>query len=277
MRVSTVALLFALSAGALGAGCEGQDDPPASSPQTATAVLDLSAGTSAENFYDLPFPSDLRLEDGRPVLTGFPNAEANPLVAGLMEIGADRNGWSTIQAAHFRFDGPLAELAPSDVLPADPSAPVWLIDVDPDSPARGTLFPTTAATIPTDAYTPDHLLGLAAAPGIVLVAGRRYAYVVTSGVLTADGLPTEPAPALEQLRTGGAEADAVELYAPLWETLEQTGLDANRVVNATVFRVGDVVADTAALTDRVREAVDVTIDDLGVDPDDGADHERFCE
>ena len=46
---------------------------------------------------------------------------------------------------------------------------------------------------------------------------------------------------------------------------------------ATVFTTGDEVARLRALSDAVLAAETVTIEDLALDPGDGADHERYCE
>ncbi|HZO13992.1 MAG TPA: hypothetical protein VFB62_12060, partial [Polyangiaceae bacterium] len=66
-----------------------------------SAVFDLNADLGAA-FYDLPYPSDLRLSaSGGPDLTGM------PVSAGLAEtmLGAaqDRPGFPMIPAAYFRF------------------------------------------------------------------------------------------------------------------------------------------------------------------------------
>jgi hypothetical protein len=89
------------------------------------------------------------------------------------------------------------------------------------------------------------------------------------------------APAIADLAAGrvpdGAGGAAVAaMQAPLWQTLDQLGVDRSQVAAATVFTTADVVADLAAMSDGVLDRYDLTIDGLHVDPDDG-DHARYCE
>jgi hypothetical protein len=55
--------------------------------------------------------------------------------------------------------------------------------------------------------------------------------------------------------------------APLWETLATIGVDKSTVAAATVFTTGDVVADTAALGDKVLAAHQPSITDLALEAD----------
>lgn len=76
--------------------------------------------------------------------------------------------------AFFRFKGAIKPRTEDQLIPADPSSPILLIDVDKSSPDRGKLIPTIANTPAADGmYVPDNLLAVSAYPGIVLHAGRR--------------------------------------------------------------------------------------------------------
>jgi hypothetical protein len=245
-------------------------------------ALDLDWAADGQ-FYDFPYPSDLRLTaEGKPDLTGFINGEDNPLVIGLLGIAAERPGWPTVPVGYFRFSAALSpHEATTRILPG-PEAPVWLVDVDEDSPDRGRAFPVIVTTPPPDAYVPDNLLAVASERGFVLHPNRSYAFVVTDALLDADGVPVAPSETIRALVEGSTPAgelgaEAAASYAPLWPALEMAGLASDRVVAATVFTTGDVVAELSALGDAVRAAYDLSIDDLQVDPDDGADHPRFCE
>ena len=248
------------------------------------AVMNLDADTAqAAAFFDLPYPSDLRLDAaGRPDLRGFPNPGEVELVEQLRRLALDRPGFPVVPVAYFRFTGPLAARRPTDLIPAATDAPVLLIDVDPASPDRGALTPTVAFTHPADQYVPANLLAVAARPGFVLHGGRRYAFVILRSLGDADGGRLGVAGALRSLAAGKTPAGAAGpaargLYAPLFETLASIGVPAGEVAAATVFTTGDVVADLADLSTRVRDAHAVTVRDLAVDPDDGAAHERYCE
>lgn len=249
----------------------------------ARALFDLDADTAqSTHFYDLPFPSDLRrTAAGGPDYTGMPIQAA--LVRTVIPAAQDRTGFPVIPVAYFRFDGPLAPRAVTDVIPAAATSPVLLVDVDPTSPERGRLIPTVAATLVDDGYTPENVLAVAPFPGFVLHGARRYAFVLTGGLHDASDRPVEPSAALAELRagrtpTGSRAPAAAALYAPLWETLRAASIDPATVVAATVFTTGDVVAETARLGDRVVERFDVTVDGLALAPgDDAASHPRFCE
>jgi hypothetical protein len=261
---------------ALACGCA--DDEASST----TALYELDADL-ATAFYDFPYPSDLRLAaSGGPDLSGFLNPEDNVLVDGFLEIAGDRPGFPTVAVGYFRFSAPLAPHDADEALPGAAADPVLLIDVDPSSPTRGALIPTVAATLTADPYTPEHVLAIGARPGFILHPSRQYALVVTDALLDAAGAPVAASPGFAALRDEGTPEGArgpaaAASLEPLWPALELVGVPRRSVVAATVFTTGDVVAETAALGDRVRDAVDVTIEGLSLDPDDGATHPRFCE
>ncbi|HHH29490.1 MAG TPA: hypothetical protein ENK57_14245, partial [Polyangiaceae bacterium] len=280
-RCAAAAMLTVL--GATGCGGDGTTVEPPEAVGT-SSLFELDVDWAADRqFYDFPFPSDLRLDaNGYPNLDGFINDGDNFAVTGVLEIAPQRRGWATVPVGYFRFDAPLGELDITATIPPGPDAAVLLIDVDPDSPERGRAIPTIATTPPADDFVPDNLLAVAARQGFVLHPDRTYAFVVTDALLDAEGKPVVAPPAFAKLRDGGTPAGelgpaAANLYESLWPALQTAGVEASRVVAATVFTTGDVVQELADLGDLVRDAYDVTIEDLSVDPDDGADHPRFCE
>ncbi|MEC7525662.1 MAG: hypothetical protein VYE22_37615 [Myxococcota bacterium] len=264
--------------GAVDAGPDGGLEPASSAVRFS---LEGDVNTQ-ETFFEFPFPSDLRLaEDGTPDLTGYPNPRV-AIVDNLLPIAQDRPGWPTIPVGLFRFGAPLAPRAPGDHFPAAPESAVLLVDVDPDSPERGRLFPTIAETLPVDRYTGENLLGVAAFPGVVLPPDRTFAFVIRRSANDAEGAPLEVPEALTQLAAGetpsGAWGEAAAaLYAPMFETLDDLGVPRDEVAAATVFTTGDVVARLRALSEAVLDAHTVTVDGLALDPGDGATHERYCE
>jgi hypothetical protein len=248
-------------------------------------AFDLSADLAQPaSFWQLPFPSDLRLRaDGTPDLTGYPVKQGAELFENLRDAAQARPGWPVMPVAYFRFSRPLAPRALTDVIPAAADAPVLLVDVDPGSPERGKLVPTVAATLGNDDWSPDFLLAIAPRPGFVLVGGRRYAVVVRRGLGDAEGHDLGVPSALAALAAGKTPegtraAAAVELYAPLFATLAQPGLavPAGDVAAATVFTTGDVVADTAAMSNGLLARDHAQIGALTLDPDDGV-HPGYCE
>ncbi|MEM9188460.1 MAG: hypothetical protein AAGF12_04765 [Myxococcota bacterium] len=248
----------------------------------ATASFDLGGSVSTqETFFDFPFPSDLRLtESGTPNLEGYPNPGALPLVGDLIKVAAARRGWASVPVAYFRFSAPVATLDESAVIAPTNDAPAMLIDIDPDSNQRGTLIPLVGLDLKNDPYARENLLALAPRPGFILHPERSYAFVVMRSLGDAAGEPLGVPEALTQLVAGETPdgawgADALALYAPLFETLTTAGIDTSEVAAATVFTTGDVVADLYDLSNRILAAEDVTIDGLTLDGD--GDHERYCE
>jgi hypothetical protein len=244
--------------------------------------FDLSGSVAAqETFYNLPFPSDLRVVDGRPDLEGYPNPSNIVLLEDLVPGAEGRTGFSTTTASYFRFSAPLAARVETDVIAADVASPILLLDIDPESPERGRLIPTVARTLVDDDYVPANTLAVAPRPGFILGAGRTYATLVMRSALDARGEVLDVAEELAALRRDSAPEgawgeQALELYRPLWETLDTLAIDRNSVAAATVFTTGDVVADLASTTESLRAQYSVTLGTMQVDPDDG-DHERFCE
>jgi len=274
--------IWAAMAASVAMGCS--DEPAEPEAARAVAYFELSADLGdAERFFDFPYPSDLRLaEDGTIDLQGFPNPADVHLIDNLLPVAQDRPGFPQVPVAYLRFSGPLGPHEPTQVIPPGADAPVLVIDIDAESPERGQAMPAVAVVLPPDIYVPDHLLAVAPRPGFVLAPRRSYAVVATTALRDAQGRPTEPAEPFRVLRAGGVPSGAMgqaaaELYAPLWPALEMAGVAPSAVVTATVFTTSDAPRELSELSDAVREEFSVDIDDLALDPDDGAEHERFCE
>ncbi|MEO7329209.1 MAG: hypothetical protein ABI193_11565 [Minicystis sp.] len=248
------------------------------------ASLDFSADLgNPDHFYDAPYPSDLRLTPaGTPDLSGLPiPSAAEKLVVSLKKIAGERRGFPVISVGYFHFDGPIAASEIAEVIPASFDSKLVLVDVDPASPERGKLVPTVASALLADGYLPDDVLAVAARPGFVLHPSRQYAYVVFRAYGDAAGKPLGVSETMAALARGeapsGPKGEALRaLYAPLFETLRQAGVDPTRVAAATVFTTGDVVKDTFALSEKVVAKTSVTIDALTVNDADGV-HPGYCE
>ncbi|MCP4444421.1 MAG: hypothetical protein GY811_03630 [Myxococcales bacterium] len=260
-------------------GCGNSATEPVSDTKV---VFDLAADTRFEgSFFDVPFPSDARLLDGRPDLAGYPNPGDIKLLSDLVPLGEGRNGFSTNMASFFQFTGALSPRVETDVIAAEAASPILLIDVDPDSSERGRLIPTVARTLVKDDYVPENVLAVAPRPGFILSGERTYAMVIMKSLGDAAGEELGVSDVIRTLAAGdvpdGSEGETYsELYQPLWETLTMLSIDSADVAAATVYTTGDVVAELAELSDQMRGEYSVTIDGLEVDADDG-DHERFCE
>jgi hypothetical protein len=241
-------------------------------------MFDASADfISSDHFFDFPWPSDLRLSaSGAPDLTGVANPTLSQVFEGLRKIAQQRAGFPVVPVAWFRFTADLAPRAPMDVIAADPSSPILLVDVDPASSTRGKLLPTIAETIASDTYVPDGVLAVGPRPGVVLEPKHRYAYVVLRSANDANGAALGVAPALATALAGGSDPVAA-LYAVVPPALKAAGVDASQVAAATVFTTGDVVRDLSDLSTKVLGVYTVDLTNVAVDPVVQDGNARFCE
>ena len=270
-------------------GCSSTDtkpvpDPPPEPGAGTQISLDFAADLAVQSsFYDMPYPSDLRLNArGGPDLTGFPFPGTYEVFDGVRKVAMDQPGFPVIPVAYFKSSAELPALDEGKVIAADKASPILLIDVDEASSERGKLFPVVATTPPQDNYVRVTLLATAPRPGIVLHPKRKYAFVVMKSLKDAAGKELGAPAALTLLEAGKAPegakgAMAKDLYASLWTTLPMAGVDVKNVAGATIFTTGDVVAELALLSTKLTAKYTVTIDNLAVDPDDGATHDGYCE
>ncbi len=243
-------------------------------------AFDLQADlTQPDQFFDFPYPSDMRLTStGAPDVRGFPNNLNLAMIAGMQRLVAERRGFPMMPVGYFKFDKPISARHFTDVLPAATNAPIMLIDVDAMSQERGKLFPVVGETPGADRYVPDNLLAVAARPGFVLRPNHQYAFVVMASL--ESGVVSRAPKELMALDDAAAPASdpalkAWKLYQPLWTTLRQLSIDTTRVIAATVFTTGDPVQDTADLSAKVAAAHTITISALQVRVD--GNQPRNCE
>lgn len=233
----------------LALGCDGEVVPDddagvdAGTVPTPAVVFDLGG-----EFFDAPYPSDLRTDaNGHPDLTGF------PVRRGLVDDGAslveeERPGFSPITGVYFRFAGPLsATIDPDPAARTSEDSPIWLVDVDPDSPERGRLMPAYV-TFYEDASRiwPGNVLAVRAVPGQHLHPGRRYAVAIRASLDPA----IERSEAFEALKTD-ASGEVGAHYDELFTILEELGLPREEIVNATMFTVSDPLVEMEMARDYV--------------------------
>lgn len=215
-------------------------------------------------------------------MAGFPNNLGLSLIENLRKEAEGRRAFPQMSIAQMHFSASITPQDSTKVIAADKTSPILLIDIDEASPERGRLFPTVAVTPPPDRYVTDGHLSIAARPGFVLHESRKYAYVVMRSLKDANGKDLDVPASFEALHaleapSGDAELKAWKLYEPLWPTLRQLSIDPEQVAAATVFTTGDVVQELADLSTALKAKYKVTITDLVVNPDGGAQHDRFCE
>ena len=206
--------------------------------------------STEETFYDLPFPNDLRRRaDGTLDLAAFPS---NSLLLDQVRAGAETyDGFSTNGAIFVKLDGQLdPDSLPDPAASMTEDASVYLVDVDPDSPARGERIPVVVKFIADGALTigRDYLVARPY-PGFPLSGGTTYALVVTTRVQSADGVGLSTAPGFSKLTDPA--------YQPLFDYLaEPGGDDKDDVAVATVFTTQNAIAVARAIQKAVMAAED---------------------
>jgi hypothetical protein len=251
---------------------------PGPAPTGVRAYFELGA-----SFYDFPWPSDLRFDpDGTISAEQLPDGPGQALYLNLRAIAGELRGFSQVPVIWIRFDGAVAPPDPDTVIAPSVTLGAFLINVEAESDGYLELVPITARALDEDAYTDAGVLALAPLRGAILRPATRYALVVRRAWGDAEGADLGVPEPLWQLAHGrlpasGWTEQSAATFRPLWEALDALGVPRDEVAAATVFTTGNVVADLADLSERVRAAHDAELGALAVDAADGAAHERFCE
>ncbi|MDB4955342.1 MAG: hypothetical protein JWO36_2911 [Myxococcales bacterium] len=206
---------------------------------TPTTAL-FAASAPGADFYALPYPNDLhRHDDGSLDLSQFPTNSL--LVEDYRSHAESLDGFSLNGAIFARFDGPLDPTSlPDPAASMQPSASVYIINVDERSPDRGQRTPVIAHFRPDGTQTIgiDRLV-VRPYPGFGLDEGTTYAMVITNRVLATDGSPIVASADWNALSGSGGDAKishARDVYARLFTWLDEPGDDERGdVVSAAVF------------------------------------------
>lgn len=236
------------------AGCE----PPA----PVTAIFQLPRDGVAQEFYALPYPSDLRRDDaGHPLMADYPRRV--DIVNRYLDAIESLDGFGTNGAMFARFTGPIdpGSLPAPAASEDDPAASVYLVDVDPASPARGERIPLRFRFQTYAGWTiGENWLGALPYPGFPLAEHTTYALVITDRLHSAGGgdvLPDVDWLAVRDPAAADAVPEAVVTratarYQPLLAYLDQPGGDERAdVVSAAVFTTQTVTRIMGDLRARV--------------------------
>jgi hypothetical protein len=217
---------------------------PACTTHTGTTALfvasALPGGSGVSDFYELPYPSDLRRNaDGSLDLSLFPTNSA--LVDQYRQVAETLDGFALNAAMFARFSGALDPTSlPDPMASTQAGAAVYLVDVQEGSPDYGQRVPIIATFHPERTNTMGgNRLAVRPYPGFGLDDGTTYALVITKRVLDAGGKPVEPSSDFRTLVGNGGNANLVharEVYAPLFTWLATAGGDTPQdLVSAAVF------------------------------------------
>ncbi|MEZ4398744.1 MAG: hypothetical protein R3B06_01900 [Kofleriaceae bacterium] len=216
-------------------------------------------GVAPGEFYELPFPSDIRRDDaGHPIMDGYP--EPVGIVTRYAQAIERLDGFGTNAAIFQRFDGPIDVTS----LPADaaaslaPTASVYLVDVDAASPTYGQRHPVVFRFEERKGFTiGPYWLSALPYPGFPLRERTTYALVVTHRLRTGYGLsPSADFAAIldpDRSPDDAAITRARQRYQPLLTWLDLPGDDARLdVASAAVFTTQSVTSIMGALRAKVR-------------------------
>ncbi len=249
------------------------------SPAPSTAYFQLPRDGVVQEFYTLPFPSDIRRDDaGHPMLAGYPRLV--DVVNHYIDAVETLDGFGTNDAVFTRFSTPIDPASLPDPAASldDPTASVYLVDVDPASPAHGQRYPLRFRFQTYAGWTiGDNWLSALPYPGFPLAEHTTYALVVTDRLRAATGGDIVADADWQAIADPAATVDAAQArararYQLLWTYLDQPGGDERAdVVSAAVFTTQTVTAIMGDLRARVWSMPAPTARDVteltGVNPD----------
>lgn len=252
---------------------EVECDEPVESGGTVRALFEVpgASGAAASDFFALPFPSDVRLVNGHPDLTGFPTpGDAllgfDPVARYVDAVEGSASGWGANPVVLFRFSGPI------DWDSFAATTPFFFIDVTPGITVAQGYAANGGLQVSyhrgrTNAVC-DNWMAVRRFPGTPLTPGHTYAvwinfdYDDASSMVSVaeDGSPIQRSPHLTAALADTAPSDpdlraTWDAYAPLREYIAfpkdawMAAPDADKILNAAVFTVEDVrepMADLAA-------------------------------
>ena len=222
------------------------------------------------SFLDMPWPNDIdRDESGHLNLRSFPNPTASTTLDDYLLLVEEMQGYACNAAIYVGIAADLdAQTLPTVVASRDDkNASVQLIDIDPDSPARGDRFPLTWKMAQAGLFLPTQTLQVMPVLGRPLRQATRYALVVTTAVKTDAGLALKASPDLRKL-LGETEPSEDVLRRPwsLFADLRTLWTGENRSISdiaaATVFTTGDHTRAFRQAADKILRENSATIINL---------------
>jgi alpha-beta hydrolase superfamily lysophospholipase len=263
-RAGVLILCALFGAGCGGGGGDGIIDA-AEAPDAyhgpSAALFEVPRGAAPPSgFYALPYPNDIRVDDGDGHIDLTDHPRPNQIIGEYVDIVGERQRGFSVSAALFaRFTHPID----AGSLPADPAASldddasVYLVNVDPDSAARGQRIPLRFRFehFAGEAIGTDWLSALPF-PGFPMDRATTYALVLTSRLRAPDGSAVAVADDFAAIAGDGSVDAQLEraraIYAPLWSWLDEAGGDERAdVISAAVF----TTQDPTSLMGLVRQVV----------------------
>jgi hypothetical protein len=208
------------------------------------------------DFNTLPWPSELfRAENGNGSIDWhtFPGA-GHPLLASYFAAAkADLSDFPIAPTIYFHFTaGPdRSRLSMRPEASMSLRSPVFLIDVDPKSPERGSLIPLESRYFASSLrYIPARTLALKPIAGFVLRPGTLYAAIIRRDLGDREERPLGTTPDFEQIKSPRPVSDAAaerarSIHSVAFDYLTSLGVQRDDIAAAALFRtlVPHTIAD----------------------------------
>lgn len=220
-------------------------------PEEGTAMRFDPAGLTAGRFFDLPFPDDLRRQNGFDgVFTAWPGAQSNGLLKLWFEAADElMQGWGLSSAIFAYFDAPLDPNTLPDAATSvdfsDGYPSIFLLDVEPESPEFGQTMPIDCDfRSQAGSYHDANQLSCLSPFGVVRRPLTRYALVLTDGLKDHEGnaiVASESMASLlgnKNLELGETTIDA-RPYQDALGVVEALGLDPGVVKGMVLLTTQD--------------------------------------
>lgn len=252
-------------------GC-GEPNPESPTPHTITSSIWVASTADGQaltelghmefgrtDFYDHPWPSDLRLVNGKVMLTKFPNPRGSGNIASYIQyMDGVLDGFSPAAAGFVRFTGGIAaHLLPKPQDTLAPNSPVQLINIDPASSEYGKrAFVSTQFRAAEGVYYEANTLAFMPTPGFPLRPHTRYAFVVTDALPDVALFPMVKSSSLKQVlgeepATAPGTADAKTALEPAVLEIEKAGVDRKNILQLAVFTTNDPTEELFAVRDHL--------------------------
>ena len=227
-----------------GVVCEDETGP-------AEAHFHVPRGDDSDrDFFRLPFPNDVRLDNGQLDLTGFPTPGDALLGFDLVQRYVDavtdtRDGWGMASGIYFRF---------SDGLDTETFADnVKLVDLTTGQ-GMGLHW---AYSVGATKYICNYRVIIGRSQGRVFEPGHTYATYLLTGVKAHDDTTIERSDDLEALLgatepTDPALAPHWPKYEPLRTYLADNTINPNTILTASVFTIGQ----PRSLVEQIQGVID---------------------
>jgi dienelactone hydrolase len=270
-----VPLLFAVAVSLLPSACSSSSKGGGGgggAPTGAVARFDLTTN-AVPNFLDVPFPSDVYLQNGQVMDLPGVDALITQNATFLTHELAKMDGFSRIALAMFYVDDTTAPAADDGTVgfaqldpttfPAGEAACVadtssmFLVDLDATDPTQARV---TCRQLYHQEYldtTKRTLAAVGPAEGIVLAEGHHYAGVLTSRVKTTDGRAVQASADFRKVQAGDASVPAV--YTSAYQTVVRDlaralASDGAQVVAIAPFTTNSASKQLYALRDSLEAA-----------------------